>query len=195
MGRDGHRYNAGRPAHNVKAEQMHRVDIRLWARAGYFDNVGNFACGWNRGGEPSGSINVLTTTDSATLIYRVKDRHDDQWHDKRQRITLVSTPCQYGGARKWFTCPVCARRCEVLYLRARRFACRKCQRVAYRSQSGGPIDRLIHKSQKLRTPIENGKPKWMRWATFERRWELAYAVEEVVDSRSAARWAGLLRLV
>lgn len=39
----------------------------------------------------------------------------------------------YGGRRTWFTCPVCGRRCGVLYL-AQRVACRKCLGLYYPCQ-------------------------------------------------------------
>ncbi len=41
-----------------------------------------------------------------------------------------------GGRRPWWQCPVCGRRCGVLYLPpgAGRFACRQCYRLAYASQ-------------------------------------------------------------
>lgn len=193
MGTGGSRYGAGRPAHNIKAESVPRVDVRLWARSGYFERASYFTCGWNRGGEPSGSITVQSSPDSATLIYRIKDLYNDEWQDKRQVVPVVRTACSYGGSRKWFQCPVCQRRCELLYLRAYRFACRKCQRVAYTSQSGGPMDRLMHKSHKLQTRIDGGRPKGMRFATYERIWKQVNEIEEQVDRNFAMRCASLMR--
>ncbi|MDQ7041117.1 MAG: hypothetical protein Q9M35_09265 [Rhodothermus sp.] len=38
------------------------------------------------------------------------------------------------GVRYYFRCPVCHRRCEALYYLPTRLACRKCQRLGYRSQ-------------------------------------------------------------
>lgn len=192
MGTGGSRYGAGRPAHNTKAESVPRVDVRLWARSGYFDRASYFTCGWNRGGEPSGNITVQSSQDSATLIYRIKDFHSDEWQDKRQVIPVVRTACGYGGNRKWFECPVCQRRCELLYLRAYRFACRKCQRVAYTSQSGGPMDRLMHKSHKLKARIDEGKPKGMRWRTYERIWDQVHEIEKLADDYFAVRCAALV---
>jgi hypothetical protein len=191
MGTGGSRYGAGRPAHNLKAESVQRVDVRRWARSGYFERDSYFSWGWNCGGEPSGNINVQSTPDSATLIYRIKDRYNDEWQDKRQVVPVVRTPCAYGGSRKWFRCPVCARRCELLYLRAYRFACRKCQRIAYTSQSGGTMDRLMNKSHKLQAKVADGRPKGMRWRTYDRIWEQVNDIEARVDHHFLARCAAL----
>ena len=42
------------------------------------------------------------------------------------------------GARAYFRCPRCGRRCEAVYLVLGRSACRKCQRLGYRSQAHRP---------------------------------------------------------
>ena len=195
MGTGGIRYGAGRPAHNLKAESVPRVDVRLWARSGYFVSASYFSWGWNRGGEPSGNITVQSSPDSATLIYRIKDMYNDEWQDKQQVVPIVRTACGYGGSRKWFRCPVCSRRCELLYLRAYRFACRKCQRIAYTSQSGSAMDRLMEKSHKLRARIADGRPKGMRWRTYDRICEQVNEIEERVDRQFAARCAALSRAI
>ncbi len=193
MGAGGSRYGAGRPAHNLKAESVPRVDVRRWARSGYFERASYFSWGWNRGGEPSGSINVQSSPDSMTLIYRIKDRYTDEWQDKQQVVPIVHTACGYGGTRAWFRCPVCYRRCALLYLRAYRFACRKCQRVAYSSQSGNAMDRLMQKSHKLRAEISDGKPKGMRWRTYDQICEQVGEIEERVDRQFLARCSSLAR--
>ena len=192
MARGGSRYGAGRPAHKVTAESVQRIEVRRWSRAGYFNGNFHFSCGWNRGGEPSGSISIQTTRDSAVLSYRIKDFRSDEWQDKRQFVPVVRTPCNYGGWRNWFQCPACNRRCELLYLRASRFACRRCQKVAYTSQSGGPIDRLTHKLHKLCAPVQSGKPSRMRWVTFNKLRDRAEAIDAFVDQLIGERWASLV---
>lgn len=195
MSRGGSRYGAGRPAHNIKAESTQRIEIRRWVREGRFDGIHHFTAGWTQNGEPSGSIGVATSRDGATLIYRTKDARCDEWQDRQQQISVVRTPCNYGGYRRWFRCPVCDRRCELLYLRSARFACRKCQLVAYASQSGALIDRLIHKSHKLQRRIEGGKPRGMRWTTYRAIFDKVSAIEEQADRLFAIRCAGLIGLL
>lgn len=195
MGSGGNRYGAGRPAHNVKAESVPRVDVRIWARSAYFDRASYFAWGWNRGGVQSGNINVQSSPDSAALIYRIKDLYNEEWREVQQIVAIVRTACNYGGNRKWFQCPICHQRCEVLYLRAYRFACRKCQRIAYTSQSGGPLDRLMGRSHKLKRRIADGRPEGMRWATYERICAEVNTIEELVNRHFAARCAALSALL
>jgi hypothetical protein len=187
MSRGGSRFGAGRPAYKVTAESVQRIEVRRWSQAGYFNSSFSFSTGWTRGGEPTGNITVSTSRDSAALSYRIKDIRADEWQDKRQLVPVVRTSCNYGGSRNWFQCPACNRRCEVLYLRLSRFACRCCQNIAYTSQSGGPIERLTHKLHKLRERVAHGNLKSMRSATYDRLLEQANETEEVVEQQIAAR--------
>jgi len=50
-----------------------------------------------------------------------------------KRLPLVSVPLTY-GPRYYFKCPLCGRRCEVVYMAGRDIGCRKCLRLGYRSQ-------------------------------------------------------------
>ena len=86
---------------------------------------------------------------------------------------------QISGIRLYFCCPACARRCEVLYVRPQRLACRQCLKLAYVSENAGRLTRRVRRLQQLRerlgAPPESSslgpfprKPKWMRWATYER---------------------------
>lgn len=45
------------------------------------------------------------------------------------------TPCNYGGKRRWFLCPICKRRVGKLYTTRldNRFACRKCHNLTFES--------------------------------------------------------------
>ena len=49
-------------------------------------------------------------------------------------ISLLWSPCSYGGERPWFACPGCARRCAVLYLE-NPLRCRLCLQVRYPCQT------------------------------------------------------------
>ena len=85
-------------------------------------------------------------------VYRLKDRigrHDGVmriegiWTDSntggkeevRYPVRLVDTPCNFGGRRWWFTCPICKRRVAKLYLPpgAKYFGCRHCYNLTYQS--------------------------------------------------------------
>lgn len=54
-------------------------------------------------------------------------------------IKLEKTPCNFGGYRFWFICPleiegeICGRRVGILYYKNGVFGCRKCQEVPYKT--------------------------------------------------------------
>ncbi len=162
MGKGGERWGAGRPAQKVKAEQLQRLDIRQLRQRGLL-YVGTYsAWKWTRNGEPAGRVAFTVNENSIGLAYRVNGM------DTAQTIETTETPCAYGGSRRWFACPVCGGRCAVLFMRASRFACRTCQRVSYSTQSGSKHNRLNARYHRLLALVEAGKPKWQRWATFNK---------------------------
>ena len=175
MGTGGTRLGAGRPGHRLKAEQTLTVDIRLWKKRGYLVNGQAVSLEWSRAGIKTGSIGVFVSSDSIQLKYTV------QGHDASQTIRTTTTPCRYGGSRRWFECPVCGGRAAVLFMRVGRFACRKCQKVSYTSQSGSSKDRELTRYHQLHALIQAGKPKWQRWATFERLEDRFERVNEQVN--------------
>ena len=175
MGTGGARYGAGRPGHRLKAEHTLKVDMRIWRRLGYLVNGNSFAWQWSRGGEVTANIGVTVGAGSIRLGYAV------QGQDASQTIRTTTTPCRYGGARMWFECPCCCGRAVVLFMRSGRFACRQCQKVSYSSQSGSAHDRGNVQYHQLAAIIKAGKPKWQRWATFERLEDRFERVNEQVN--------------
>lgn len=88
-------------------------------------------------------------------------------------------PCRFGGARPFWHCPKCGRRCEVLYRSdsPASTGCRTCQFVAYESTALVRVDRLYARRDAIlerlgMTGCATGKgvvwnrPKGMRWTTF-----------------------------
>ena len=169
MGTGGMRYGAGRPGYRAKAEQLHRVDVREWARRGYLRGACSFSWNWTRDGESTGSIGVhVHSPDVMTLRYTLTQ--NDVRRDVVDRVCIARTACPFGGTRPWFNCTRCARRVAVLYLRNGGFACRHCQRVAYSSQSDDALDRLWRKQTKIEARLAEHwqRPKGMRQLTYAR---------------------------
>lgn len=186
------RWGAGRPGYRAKAEQLQRVDVREWARRGYLRGPCSFSWSWNRGGEPSGSIGVAVHgPDALTLRYTFTV--DKVARDVAERLTVVNTPCAYGGARPWFSCPRCARRVALLYLRGGYFACRLCKRVAYSSQSDDDLDRLWRRQGKIEKRLGANwqRPKGMRLRTYDRLFAELLDCEERRDAALADAMVGL----
>ena len=180
MGTGGVRSGAGRPGHKLLSGNTCRINVNDWHRRGYLEPGISFCWGWTHDGERSGSISVLSGGTGVSISYRVKA--GDEWRDVSQHVTVESTPCHLGGTRPWFTCPACGGRSGVLFLRSGRFACRKCQPIAYRSQSGSETERLCAMFHKLGAQLDVGKPKWQRWVTFERLCDRYEAVSTRLDA-------------
>jgi len=97
-----------------------------------------------------------------------------------QRVSIARVPRpHFGGERVYFICPVCERRADILYLARDRLACRVCRRLHYHSQSITSVQRRVGRILAMRERLGQppglsivapypGKPKWMRWPTYER---------------------------
>jgi hypothetical protein len=122
----------------------------------------------------------ITNDPYVRLIYAVTDREGNRT-DYDYEVSLVTTPCNFGGVRYWFCCPLCHRRVGVLYLAPGdvRFRCRHCNNLSYHSRNEsspfailGVTDRKI---KKLRPQIKRwtwrGRPtrKVRRLRALERK--------------------------
>lgn len=112
-------------------------------------------------------------------------------------ISIVTTPCNFGGVRYWFQCPSCGRRCAILYP----LACRICCDGRYASELLSPHDRSINtairKRQRLGqlsggtlAPIPK-KPKFMRWHTYLRLRAECEALETQLRTKEFQRFSKL----
>ena len=153
------------------------LDVRRWAREGVLAPGYWGGWQWTRDGETVASIQMRAEQDRMILIYRHRSG-DGEWKDEHYAVRVVRTPCNLGGSRAWFICPVvgCGRRVAILYSGGI-FACRHCYRLAYPSSREDAGDRATRRADRLgarlgwEPGILNGggeKPKWMRWRTFER---------------------------
>lgn len=79
----------------------------------------------------------------------------------KQHVAIEMVPSQFGGHRCYFTCPVIARRCEVLYYARGRFASREAQRLSYAVQGMNEVSRARRKATKLRNRLcgSGGQPR------------------------------------
>lgn len=79
------------------------------------------------------------------------------------------------GQRIWFVCPICGRRCRLLYLprRERTWACRHCHQLTYTSQTWSPKWRKVLGSICRRPP-----GYWKRTLTSEQLKELISSESE-----------------
>lgn len=158
-------------------DDYRRLDVRRWAREGMLRPGWRGGWQWSRGGEVVASIQMRAESERVVLMYRHRSG-DGDWKDEEYPVFLSHTLCTFGGTRPWFLCPArgCGRRVAVLYGGAI-FACRHCHQLAYESTREDAGDRAARRADLIRARLKwepgilngaGGKPKWMRWRTFER---------------------------
>lgn len=170
-------------ATTTKVEEVIRIDIRWLKKTGRLaPNTGGMLI-WNVNGRPNGEIGYTMYADRMVLDYRTR-KPGGEWSPRTQTIPITTTPCHFGGERKWFQCPSCARRVAILCSPAGHFHCRKCCHLAYWSQSESEIERMQRKLRKIKARLydDSGRrPKGMHWRTFKQRSDEHNALDEAVD--------------
>jgi hypothetical protein len=127
----------------------------------------------------------------------------DEAGSLRYRIKLITTVPPYGGIRWWFVCPNTGRRVSKLYLPrgGRKFLSRQAYRLGYACQRFDASDRIHLQGRRLSRALGGDghwldgpppKPKWMRWATYERKVDRFHALQDKLDRMWHPR---LLRLL
>ena len=191
MSRGGSRYGAGRPAMHVKAEHCRHIDVRDWHRKGVLQPGCFGAWQWTdrETGEQRAAIGFQSNGDNLRLNYSIDGKPCSQV------VWLGQSPCNFGGTRQWFICPIRGERVAVLYLRAGRFACRHCQRIAYVSQSGDVLDRTWRKQAKVEAKLgpDWARLKGMHGATHERLLSIIWDCEERREAALSGYLDAILR--
>ncbi len=84
-------------------------------------------------------VHVLTDKDNPYVIFKYSliNQATKEKNDYEYKVLLDKTPCNYGGWRYWFICPLnnCRRRVGKLYLAGKYFGCRHCHDLTYASQN------------------------------------------------------------
>ena len=171
----GGRGSGRRSSYSGKAETSDSMplDIRKITRKGLWVQGNSFSWQWLVNDREVASIRIGVDLQSMVLSYRMKNTGEVV----EQRVQTQTSPCQLGGQRRWFTCPLCSTRVALLYAPGRHFACRGCCGLAYPTQKEGAGDRASSRANKLRkrlgweAGILNGngsKPKGMHWTTYHR---------------------------
>lgn len=149
---------------------------------------------------------------SRALTLRTECAGGADWTAREQATEVVGVPMRYGGFRWWFLCPQCLQRVSALYLPAlagaRWFGCRRCYGLRYLTQRLEPVARLQTRMRRAAIRLHGQewedwftqpppKPRWMHWATYERRvraWEAASEAEWEAKGPGIERFCRELRL-
>jgi hypothetical protein len=136
------------------------------------------------------AMRLDSSNPSETFVELIHLTRDDREGDRivHDRIRLIWTVPTYGGRRWWFLCPRTGRRATKLFLPKGgwHFWSRQAYGLGYACQREGRFDRLQRRAATLNSQLGGDgwstwdkapeKPKWMRWRTYERkyqRWERA----------------------
>lgn len=129
---------------------------------------------WSRGGLSAAQVEIEVQRNQLKIRY-VLVSSSGQHEPVECAVPIASTPCNYGGVRRWFCCPDCKRRIAVIYIQGRSCSCRRCSDLVYRSQRERAGERARDRAQKIRVRLGGSanlfepfptKPKWMRWRTY-----------------------------
>ncbi len=169
----GRRYQGGKDT----TSDMQALDIRRLQREDLLIPGRVFGWEWTRNGEEVASIQIRMAPNRVILDYRTRIK-GGEWRPMEYPVDLEWTPCNLGGRRAWFRCPVhaCGKRVAILY-GGSIFACRRCHKLAYQSQRETDDDRAARRADAIRRRLgwkpgilngEGWKPKGMHWRTFQR---------------------------
>jgi hypothetical protein len=170
-----------RPRHRVCLQDGLKLDLNHLARKGFIKfgaNIGARGISWSNShrGEIASGVITADMTDPSHAWFRIANGRF------AQQITLVSRPRHYGGRQWLFLCPATGGLATVLWKPpgAGRFRSRQGwgRQVAYRSQFQNASDRAYLGKERIKARLIGEldpadwelppKPKWMRWATYNR---------------------------
>jgi hypothetical protein len=186
-----------RPRHRVCLQDGLKLDLNQLARQGFIQfgaDIGPRGILWSnshRGVIASGVISADMSKPSDAWFRIAIGRFV-------QQIALQSRPRRLGGRQWFFLCPLTGDRATVLWKPpgASKFYSRQAcgQQVAYRSQFQNASDRAYLGKERIKArligdldPAERDlppKPKWMRWATYNRYVDRFDDYEEMLDKAS-----------
>ena len=138
------------------AEQSKALSIFWLKKHGYLNKDYSYNSGvitWTFGwGDNKSSIGFSISrddwgTEEEKTYMELKYTHTDGWSgeksDMNYKIPITTTPCNFGGHRNWFLCPLykdniyCGKRVGVLYQVGKYWGCRHCANIAYQAQLEG----------------------------------------------------------
>ncbi len=184
-------------------ESAKKIDIRWLKKHGHLRPGTTGAPSWNCNGEPVGNISYSMFHDRMILDYKYRV-NGGGWQEVKETIRFTETACNYGGMRKWLTCPECNQRVAVLYSNQKLFLCRKCSGVKHGSNLESDLDRLARKARSIRRKLDIGneaifdpdnlsdwvcfKPKHMHQKTFDRLRRAENRAQHAMNNEFLARF-------
>jgi hypothetical protein len=139
---------------------------------------------------PQFEILAVRFDDHLKITFRKRKEHS-------YSVPIDKRPCNYGGFRYFFRCPLCDTRMRFLYFGEQSlFLCRKCLNLSYDTQLMRPTTRESHNSRKIEKFLESKggslytKPKGMH----QKRYEKLVALHTYFEAKWRAEGNKELRL-
>jgi hypothetical protein len=115
------------------------IDIRRWKREGLLVPGLSFKCQWSQQSKTITVIHVYVESGRLVITHG----------NITQPVYLTTTATNFNGERPWFVCP-CGKRVAILYIRES-IACRRCYRLAYKTQYKSERERMMMRADKIRS--------------------------------------------
>lgn len=150
-------------------EEQHSISTKFLKDNKYF--IGGIRSGgisWSRNGQETGSVSFIVSTcegeEYIRFLYTNTNRATNVKTELDYIVQLTWTPCNYGGRRWWFICPlsmnglVCYRRVGTLYFAGKYAGCRHCYNLTYTSckEHDKRVDILRRNPELMMSLFKNG---------------------------------------
>ena len=95
------------------------------------------------------------------FIYIASDREGNIAHYNTE-ASLITTPCNLGGVRYWFACPMCWERVGCLYIAPgeRKFMCRRCNCLSYHSRNESNVFGILGVNDRKMKKLQSEIKRW-----------------------------------
>lgn len=159
----------------LTTENIPKMDIRKFKKMGFLNEGEQLEWSWiNRNNHKKMASLEIIVLENILLVTSLYKFDNFQINEDPIQVELDYTDCFLGGSRPWFVCPLCGRRCAILYLCSTP-ACRICHDLSYECQRETDYGRYVRKVNKIRKSVgwtkgafdeEGVKPLWMHWSTY-----------------------------
>lgn len=128
------------------AEDCLGIDVFWLKKNGYLEGLKKGSIQWSHSNGNENNIGISGKIDDHEkyIQFTYSIRHiDGEKQDFDYRVKVITTPCNLGGHRYWFVCPLskedkqCMKRVGKLYLPpgGKYFGCRHCYSLSYTSRN------------------------------------------------------------
>ena len=165
------------------------LDMTFLAKQINLDEPGITQVSWRGSwGKRTSIIVFVRPPERIALLYKLTRGINGEIGKYAYYVYLDTTPCYFGNKRWWFLCPVCNRRCRVLYLPgwATHFACRICHDLTYESRQEGhsrwfALFRAMNEGFKLEEKLRRARSPRSRERIARKLFRMTGGLQAMID--------------